>query len=500
MVVAPVERINTLICLVLFVAFVGLLDPQLARAHLEFPDMPAGKRLRESLEVTNAGDYKAVRQYIIDNYEEDFVDYFGMDFVLNLYLGLGETSQGFEFHGMRKSEEFNSTGIFKSKLTGVWLDFGFKVRDKPPHKIRGMNVRSFGPPGESLPPKMSDEEISREIEDLLEKLSGVGAFSGVVLLAKNGEVLFEGAYGYASRRFGAPNRIDTKFNLGSMNKYFTAIAIGQQVEKGTLSYEDHIGKYIGSDWITDEIGKKVKNWHLLTHSGGTGDFLDDNKFTESSRLLYRSLDDYRAVTQHDTLRFEPGDKYAYSNSGYLLLGAIIEKVTGQSYFDYVQDNICKPAGMLDTGFYAMDDPVPNLAIGYYREYGEENIIIKNNVFLHALRGSSAGGGYSTVDDLLKFDTALKTNKLVSEETANRLLTVGPVFDSSAINKYGFYVYEKEGERFVGTSGGFKGIRAAMRIYLDSGYTFIVLENYTQPFSPVVDRILELLDPSYFRSG
>lgn len=491
-------RIETL-TIVLFVAFVMLHDSQPLEAKVEFPDTPAGERLQESLEVINAGDYDAVRKYITENYDEELVDYIGMDFILNLYLGLAETSQGFEFHGMRKSEEFNSTGIFKSKLTGLWLDFGFKVQDKPPHKIKGMNVRPFGPPGESLPPKMSDEEISREIEDLLEKLSGVGAFSGAVLVAKDGKVLFEGAYGYASRRFLAPNQLDTKFNLASMNKYFTAIAIAQQVEKGTLSYEDHIGKYIGPEWVPDEMGEKVKIWHLLTHSGGTGDFLDDKEFTGSSRILYRSLDDYRAITNDDTLRFEPGDKYEYSNSGYLLLGAIIEEVTGQSYFDYVQENICKPAGMLNTGFYAMDDPVSNLAIGYYREYGQKSIIIKNNVFLHALRGTSAGGGYSTVEDLLKFGTALRANKLVSEETTNRLLTVSPVFESSPINKYGCYMYEEKCGRVLGASGGFEGIRTAMRIYLDSGYTFIVLENYTQPFSPVVNRILELLDPSYFRS-
>ncbi|MHC4147077.1 MAG: serine hydrolase domain-containing protein [Planctomycetota bacterium] len=233
-----------------------------------------------------------------------------MDFVLNFYMGLGETSQGFEFHGMRQSEEFHNTGIFKSTLTSLWLDFGFKVQDKPPHKIKGMNVLPFGPPGESLPPKMSDEEIAKEIKDLLEQLSGTKAFSGAVLFAKNGEVLFEGAYGHASKRFHAPNRIDTKFNLASMTKYFTAIAIAQQVEKGKLSYEDYIGKHLGSDWIPNDTGKRVRIWHLLTHSAGTGDFLGNEEFTESSRLLYRSMDDYRAITRVDTLQFEPGSKYA----------------------------------------------------------------------------------------------------------------------------------------------------------------------------------------------
>jgi CubicO group peptidase (beta-lactamase class C family) len=171
------------------------------------------------------------------------------------------------------------------------LDFGFKVQEETPHKTKGMNVRPFGPPGDTLPDRMSDAEIAREIENLLEKLSGLDAFSGAVLLAKHGTVLFKGAYGYASRRLNTPNRVDTKFNLASMNKYFTAIAIAQQVEKGTLSYEDIIGKYLGSDWISNDIGEKVRIWHLLTHSGGTGNFLDNVEFTESFRLRFRTTND-----------------------------------------------------------------------------------------------------------------------------------------------------------------------------------------------------------------
>jgi CubicO group peptidase (beta-lactamase class C family) len=493
------EKIKKDLFLISVVSFVILQNSPLLRAQAKWPDTPAGNRLQESLDIINSGDYVTTKAYITENWDGEFIDYFNIDFVLNFYLGLGKTSQGFEFHGVRKSEENNITGIFKSKLTGLWLDFGVKVQEEPPHIIKGMNVRPFGPPGENLPDRMSDNEIAREIETLLEKLSGVDAFSGAVLLAKNGKVLFKGAYGHASRRFDALNRVDTKFNLASMNKYFTAIAIAQQVEKGKLSYEDYIGKYLDSEWISNDIGNKVRIWHLLTHSAGTGDFLDNKKFTESSRLLFRTMDDYKSLTKNDSLQFEPGSKYAYSNSGYLLLGAIIETVTGQSYFDYVHDNICRPAGMASTDFYAMDDPVPNLAIGYYWEYGEKDIIIKNNIFLHALRGASAGGGYSTIEDLLKFDTALRTNKLISAQSANLLFTVEPVFESSQINKYGFYVYEEENGRFIGASGGFEGIRNAMRMYIDSGYTFIVMQNLSQPFSPVVNRILELLEPSYFRS-
>ncbi|MFC1564868.1 serine hydrolase domain-containing protein, partial [candidate division KSB1 bacterium] len=181
-----------------------------------------------------------------------------------------------------------------------------------------------------------------------------------------------------------------------------------------------------------------------------------------------------------------------SNTGMLLLGAIIEKVTGQDYYAHIQENICRPAGMNNTGFYEMDLPVPNLAIGYEKEYTEAGEILwRNNIFDHSLKGGPAGGGFSTVEDLLKFAAAFESDELISKES-RELLTTPKRELKSTFYGYGFNVQQKNGVRYYGHSGGFKGISAELHIFPDTGYTVAILSNRTGGVLILSNKFLELL--------
>jgi len=206
----------------------------------------------------------------------------------------------------------------------------------------------------------------------------------------------------------------------------------------------------------------------------------------------RDIDDYKDLVKDEELAFEPGTQWHYSNTGMLLLGAIIEKVTRKSYFDYVRENIFEAAGMINTDSYEMDRPVPNLAIGYIKEYTDKGIQWKNNLYLHVIKGGPAGGGFSTVEDLLKFDVALRSGKLISKESFELLTTAKPELNSPEYG-YGFGVDVIKGQRIVGHSGGFPGISAKLDMYLDTGYTVAVLSNYSQGMQPVVRKLMELMD-------
>ncbi len=323
-------------------------------------------------------------------------------------------------------------------------------------------------------------------EGLLEKLDKhiteevkAEKFSGSVLLAKDGKPFFKKAYGLASRRFWVPNKIDTKFNLGSMNKMFTTIAVAQLVERGRLSYEDKVGKYLGEEWIKPENGDKITIHHLLTHTSGLGDFFSE-AFFQSSKLLFLSVNDYQTLVKDMELAFEPGARWSYSNAGFVLLGAIIESVTEMDYFDYVRENVYKKADMINSDCYEMRRPVPNLAIGYQKwkaEDGSEHW--QNNLFYHEVKGCPAGGGFSTVEDLLNFDIALRNGTLVSMETWKSLITerAGPP-DGNKKWGYGFIIENNEKlGRIVGHGGGFFGISSILDMYLDNGYTVVVMSNY-----------------------
>lgn len=380
----------------------------------------------------------------------------------------------------------------------MWLDIGVAVKKKPPYKIQGIILGPFGPPeGTSPLKKLSDSEISEEINAHLDRLAKADVISGTVLLAKDGNILFKGAYGLANKKFNVPNQIVTKFNIASMGKMFTAVSIAQLVERGKLSYDAFIGDYLGSDWVKKKIGKKVRIHHLLTHTSGLRDYLE--KINEKNRLSIRSIDDYKPLIAKESLKFKPGSKRSYSNSGFFLLGVIIEKVSGKSYYDYVREHIFQSTGMTHTDYYEIDRELEkansDFAIPYVKKYTEKGVIWRENISDQPIKGGPAGGGFSTVEDLLKFDIALRTNKLISEKSKNLLLTAKPELNSANYG-YGFDIKEKYKERIVGHRGWHPGTSALFHMYLDSGYTVIMLFNCSGGMLSVNGKIQELLFAEY----
>jgi CubicO group peptidase (beta-lactamase class C family) len=321
-------------------------------------------------------------------------------------------------------------------------------------------------------------------------LGTTGQFAGSVLVAKDGTPVYLAAYGLARRSPDLPNQTDTKFNLGSMNKMFTAVAILQLVEQGRLSLEGQIGDY-WPDYPNQEVARKVTIHHLLVHTSGMGDCFEGEFFTTPKDQL-RTVEGYLPLFVDDPLQFEPGTQFAYSNEGYIVLGLILEKVTGQSYWDYVRENVYRPSEMSHTGAYELDTEVPNRAIGYTTQDGQGNETgtLADNTPLMPIKGTPAGGGYSTVEDLLHFSNALLGYRLLSPESTE-LLLAGKVDVSESIKyAYGFLDRTVGGQRVVGHGGGAPGVCTSMEMYLDSGYTVIVLSNTDQGCFPVLEFLRE----------
>lgn len=312
-------------------------------------------------------------------------------------------------------------------------------------------------------------------------------FSGTVLVAQDGVPVFTAARGLASRRFDVPNRLDTKFNLGSMNKMFTAVAALQLVERRELFLDDPIGAYLDESWLDLAVLERVQVQHLLCHTSGLGSYFSP-EFMDSSRLLFRELADYQPFVRGETLAFAPGSHWSYSNTGFLVAGAVIEAASGVNYFDYIRENIYQPAGMSHSDCYDVDRPVPNLAIGYMRA---DDGGWRDNTFDHVVRGSPAGGGYSTVEDLLRFAVALQSHRLLSPELTEVLWTAKPELGSPGYG-FGMGVRASPLGRQVGHNGGFPGLNSELRIYRDRGLVVAVMSNVSHGASPVVEHIEELL--------
>lgn len=316
-----------------------------------------------------------------------------------------------------------------------------------------------------------------------------GAFSGVVLVADDEKALYETAAGWADREAETLISPDTRFNLASMNKMFTAVAVLQLAEQGTLAFDETIATYL-PDYPNREVAEQVTIEQLLTHTSGLGDVFTEQFFTDPHR--YRSNADYLPLFADEPLLFPPGEQFTYSNAGYVVLGLVIEVLSSQSYDDYVRTHIFEPAGMTATSAFDIDEAVPDLALGYTTQdaAGEETGVLRPNADLMPGRGFAAGGGYSTAGDLLRFRQALYGGRLLSPASVD-LLTTGRVeVGPAASYAYGFFDRVQGGRRVVGHGGGAPGVCSSLGMYPETGYTVVILSNTDADCLTVLDYLKE----------
>jgi D-alanyl-D-alanine carboxypeptidase len=314
-------------------------------------------------------------------------------------------------------------------------------------------------------------EIVRTTSAHLATLAKEDGLSGVVLMAKDGKPILESAYGFSNLGDRVPNRVDTKFNMASMGKMFTAVAVLQLVEAGRIALDDTVGKYLPNypgKAVRDDVTVK----ELLTHTSGMGNFWE--QLADKAKDRYVSVSDYVPLFADQPLLFAPGTSFAYSNNGYTVLGLIIEAVSGHTYFDYVRDHIYHPCRMTNTDAYALNAPIANLAMGYYRSADTPGQLL-SNIYLIPFRGSPAGGSYTTAGDMLRFANALMSHKLLDRAHTDAL-TTGTVDYGTRRYAYGFTVDTANGHKLIGHGGGNTGIADELMIFPDLGYTVVVLTN------------------------
>lgn len=302
-----------------------------------------------------------------------------------------------------------------------------------------------------------------------EELASKEGFTGAMLIARHGKVLARHAYGMANRERAIPNTPETRFRIGSMDKMFTAVAVMQFVEAGKLSLDDPIGKIL-PEYPNRDVATRVTIKHLLTHTGGTGDIFPE--YVEKKDQL-RSHQDFLKMFGARALLFEPGSTERYSNYGFILLGNIIERLSGVSYYDHVRARVFGPAGMTHTDSPAGTPSGEDRAIGYV----PQGTTMVPNTDTLPWRGTSAGGGYSTVDDLLRFATALQNGTLLSA-TSLALMTT-PRRPGSP-HGLGFLIAGSTTAPAVGHSGGAPGMNGELRMFPASGHIFVALSNQGAP--------------------
>lgn len=321
-------------------------------------------------------------------------------------------------------------------------------------------------PARFKPKRMETAAVLAEAKQRLDALVASDALAGTFLAATKGTVQMEWHGGLADRENATPVRLDTQFRLASVNKMFTAVAILQLQESGKLSLDDAVATYL-PDYPAPQHLRGVTLRQLLSHTSGLGDIFGEKADAHAGSL--KTLRDYWAVFADEPPAFTPGSKDQYSNYGFILLGTVIEAVSGQSYYDYVEAHIFRVAGMTATGSAPESSQVPGLAKAYTKVDGQW----RHETASLPWRGTSAGGGYSTVGDLLKFGEALRSGTLVAPAT---LAAATSPQNHKAWYGYGFMVRGQGKERVYGHEGGAQGANAVFYILPEQGVVLVGLAN------------------------
>jgi CubicO group peptidase (beta-lactamase class C family) len=429
--------------------------------------LPAEQQAKGWLVAFNSGDKEEFKAFLQENRPSD------VEHVDDL-LGFRVMTGGFELEKTEESSALSFTALVKEKDSDQFARMVMEVEKEEPHRISKFELNAISRPAEFAIPREAEAAAISDLRKHLEEETEKGRFAGAALIAKNGKVVFSQAYGLADREKKVPNQVNTKFRIGSMNKMFTAVCILQLAQAGKLDLNEPFGKYL-TDYANKEIASSVTIDQLLTHRGGTGDIFGLQFDAHHADL--RSLQDYIKLYEKRDLEFKPGTRWQYSNYGFLLLGAVIEKVSGQSYYDYVREHVFKPAGMTSTDSLPESEPVEGRSVGYTKT---DTGGWKPNGDTLPYRGTSAGGGYSTVEDLNRFATALKEHKLL-DPLRTELLTTGKV-DTPNGSKYayGFSDSSESGMSCFGHGGGAPGMNGDLKICPRSGYVIAVLSNLDPP--------------------
>jgi D-alanyl-D-alanine carboxypeptidase len=455
-------RSCTLAALLLTAVFLTVPAARAAAPDAEPPKTPAGTVFAAWLAAFNSGDPAQLRAFDAAYPRE------GAPPPVEDRLRFREMTGGFTVVRIEKSEPLSLVMLLQEKGSDTMARLEMKISADEPPKLLRSTMEAIPRPPDLAIARLKEADALAALTTRAGELAKRDEFSGVVLVARKGKVLLQKAWGLANRETGTPVTLDTRFRLGSMNKMFTAVATLQLVEAGKLALDDPIGKYL-PDYPNKDVASKVTVRHLLTHTGGTGDIFGPD--FEKNRLTLREHSDYLKLYGSRGLTHEPGAEHRYSNYGFVLLGALIEKVSGMSYYDYVRSRIFQPAGMSFTASLAETDAVPNRSIGYMKDSGKW---VPNTDTL-PWRGTAAGGGYSTAGDLLRFAQALESGKLISKASLAAATT--PYKEQYG---YGFGIEEEGSLRSYGHSGGAPGMNGELRIFPQLGYVVISLSNLDPP--------------------
>ena len=428
-----------------------------AAESVRLPDTPAGRYASAFLDAFNSADRARLERYNA------------------LYGRTTPPQEWIDLHSMTgrltplrvESSGPNTVTVLLSAEIGDALWQSRAVMDPAdPMKVLEAALGPAERPPEFAIPRLPRTELHRQMARKLAQDVAADRFAGTIMVMRHGRVIYQSASGLADRTACTPVTMDTMFRIGSANKMFTAVGVLQLVERGLVSLDAPVGTYL-RDYPNREFAGSVTIRQLLTHTGGAGDIFTPEY--QARRLEVRTLADYVTLFGNRPQDTSEEGRNAYANYGFVLLGRIIEVVSGEDYYSYVQDHIFRPAGMTDTASLPESESVPGRSRGYTRRQGR----LADNADTLPYRGTAAGGGYTTAADLIRFGEALRSGRLLSREMVNQ--ATSPQRPDGWYG-FGFFIGGQGPTRNWGHGGGAPGMNAAFRVFPELDAIVVALSN------------------------
>ena len=330
------------------------------------------------------------------------------------------------------------------------------------------------------------QDKAQKIDELANKYYSLGQLNGAVLVAEDGKIIYNKGFGMSDFENKIPNNENTKFRLASVTKQFTATLIMQLVEKGKIKLEGKLTDYL--PYYRKDVGDKITISQILSHTAGIANYTNDSKFMMEQTGTKVTPKEFVLKYCSEDLIFEPGTKWEYSNSGFFILGMVIEEVTGKTYEENLEANILKPLGMTNTGYEHSDKTYENKAKGYVSTFGE----FQPARFLEMTIPYSAGSMYSTTGDMFIWDQALYTEKILTKASLDKMFT--PVLNNYG---YGWQIIEAPlgdmKKKVITHSGGIFGFNSLeTRLVEDNKYIMVFNNFESGSINPITFGIVNIL--------
>lgn len=337
---------------------------------------------------------------------------------------------------------------------------------------------------------MLSQTSIQSLIDQIEQVARETDFSGIVSIFQADSPLYERAFGYRDIPNQVPNSTATRFGIASGTKFFTALGIGRLIDQGRISLETQVGEL--SPAYTGFIDPRATIRHLLTHTSGIYDYFDeeieqdfDNFFVSIPWYRLETPSDYWPLFEGQTAKFQPGERFSYSNGGYVFLGILVEKITGQRYRDFMQEQVFQPADMPQTGFYALNNLPANTALGYLEDRQTTNL------YNLPIRGGGDGGLFTTAADLRSFWRNLFSNRILSPELTAVFLQTHERFNEKT--GYGCGLYKRLDDSLFSIVGGDAGVGFDSRYFIGQKISASILSNTTNGEEDLRPVVMDFFD-------